>query len=45
MKLSRLALAVSLLPGSLLAAESGDSADLYQIPSLVITSGRQPEPR
>ncbi|MCC6077525.1 TonB-dependent receptor domain-containing protein [Pseudomonas sp. GCM10022188] len=46
MKLSRLALAVSVLPASLLAAESpGSLEEQLKLPALVITSGRQAELR
>lgn len=46
MKLSRLALAISALPASLLAAELPASLDeQLKLPALVITSGRQAEPR
>jgi vitamin B12 transporter len=46
MKVSRLALAVSVLPASLLAAEQPTSFDeQLKAPALVITSGRQAEPR
>ncbi|SFQ18332.1 vitamin B12 transporter [Geopseudomonas sagittaria] len=46
MKFSRLALAVSVLPASLLAVEQpGSLEEQLKVPALVITSGRQAEPR
>lgn len=46
MKVSRLALAVSLLPTGLLAAEPPASLDeQLKLPALVVTSARQAEPR
>jgi vitamin B12 transporter len=45
MKLSRLALAVALLPMAAHAEQPGGSQDELKLPALVITSGRQAEPR
>lgn len=43
MKLSRLALAVAVLPGASFAADSADQA--YKLPDMVITSARTAQPR
>ncbi|WP_152220192.1 TonB-dependent receptor domain-containing protein [Pseudomonas sp. SCB32] len=45
MKLTRLALATGLLPGLAFADASVPSGDIYAMPALVITSGRQVQPR
>lgn len=46
MKLSRLALAITLLPTSLWADDANtNTSDELKLPALVITSGRQAEPR
>lgn len=45
MKLSRLALAVALLPVAALAEPADTYQDALKLPALVITSGRQVEPR
>ncbi len=44
MKLSRLALAVALLPGTQVFADTTD-ANSYQLPNMLVTSARQAEPR
>lgn len=45
MKISRLALAVGLAPGLVLAAETADFDQQLKLPALVVTSGRQVQPR
>lgn len=45
MKFTRLALAASLLPGMAAADATALSDDIYALPALVITSGRQAQPR
>lgn len=45
MKLTRLALAASLFPGMALADGATPTDDVYALPALVITSGRQVQPR
>lgn len=45
MKLTRLALAASLFPGMAFADGATPTDDVYALPALVITSGRQVQPR
>lgn len=45
MKLTRLALAASLFPGMAFADGAAPTDDVYALPALVITSGRQVQPR